>query len=64
MRKLVSVTIVGVIMSTLILGLFGGVVEEGRATATYDSGTNTIYVYDTPNTLSIIDAFIPDDIFW
>jgi PKD repeat protein len=50
MRKLVSVAIV-CLMTLTLFGLFGGVVEEGRGTATYDSGTNTIYITGMANSL-------------
>ncbi|UCG69722.1 MAG: PKD domain-containing protein, partial [Thermoplasmata archaeon] len=54
MRKLISVTIVGVMMLTLIVGLFGGVVEEGQSSATYDPITNTIYIDGFGNLLWLI----------
>ncbi len=50
-----SVAIVCLMMLTLF-GLFGGVVEEGGGSATYDPATNTIYISGFPNTLSSIYA--------
>ncbi len=67
MRKFVTVIIVGAMMLTLFLGLFGGVVEEVEGSATYDTGTNTIIVTDSPNTLATIDIaidLIDPSIFW
>jgi hypothetical protein len=47
MRKLMSVSIVGVMMLTLIVGLFGGIFEDGRGEIVYDPLANTIYVNNT-----------------
>ncbi|UCE39153.1 MAG: PKD domain-containing protein [Thermoplasmata archaeon] len=64
MRKLVSVSIVGAMMLTLIFGLFGGVVEEGKCEIVYDISTNTIYVNSSDSFLASIDGSVPDSIFW
>ena len=64
MRKLVTIMIVCAMTLTLFIGLFGGVVEEVEGTATYDAGSNTILVTNSPNTLPTIDILISDDIFF
>lgn len=64
MRKLVSVTMVGVMMLTLFFGLYGGVVEKGKGTATYDSGTNTIYVEEEGNSLATILSIGNPSVFY
>lgn len=59
MRKTITCALVGVMLLSL-LGFYGGVVEEVEGAATYDSGTNTIFVSGSTNDLFSIWNDISD----
>ena len=59
-----SAIVVGAMMLTLFLGLFGGVVEEVSGTATYDAGTNTIIVSGSGNQLATLLSIGNTSVFY
>ena len=64
MRKPITIALVGVMLLSLFV-YFGGVVEEVEGDATYDSGSNTIYINDKGYSLAqILSSPVPSDVFY